>query len=76
MDKDEVRDWILPEDYDHVASEAKHLLAESDADKVLFFFLFSPFLTGSRCDGITFLFLCNACVVGTSIRQCSLQGMS
>ena len=34
MDKDEVRDWILPEDYDHVASEAKHLLMESDVDKV------------------------------------------
>ena len=36
MDRDEVRDWILPEDYDHVASEARHLLAESDADKVSF----------------------------------------
>ncbi|XP_066926347.1 calumenin-like [Clytia hemisphaerica] len=33
MDKDEIRDWILPEDYDHVSSEAKHLLMESDVDK-------------------------------------------
>jgi len=34
MDKDEVKSWILPEDYDHVASEAKHLMSESDEDKV------------------------------------------
>jgi len=33
MDKEEVKDWILPEDYDHIASEAKHLLMESDIDK-------------------------------------------
>ena len=41
MDKDEIKDWILPEDYDHVASEAKHLLMESDVDKVSWFFDFS-----------------------------------
>lgn len=34
MDKDETRDWILPSDYDHAEAEAKHLLYESDADKV------------------------------------------
>jgi len=33
MDKAEVSDWIIPEDYDHVSSEAKHLLSESDEDK-------------------------------------------
>lgn len=34
MDKDETRDWILPTDYDHADAEAKHLVYESDADKV------------------------------------------
>ena len=34
MDRDEVSDWIMPDDFDHVESEAKHLIAESDADKV------------------------------------------
>ncbi|XP_078666809.1 calumenin-like isoform X3 [Branchiostoma floridae x Branchiostoma belcheri] len=33
MDKDEVRDWIIPPDYDHADAESKHLLFESDADK-------------------------------------------
>jgi len=32
MDKEEVRAWIVPEDYDHAAAEAKHLLAEADGD--------------------------------------------
>lgn len=34
MDKEETRDWILPSDYDHADAEAKHLVYESDADKV------------------------------------------
>lgn len=34
MDKEETRDWILPSDYDHAEAEAKHLVYESDADKV------------------------------------------
>lgn len=34
MDKDETRDWILPNDYDHAEAEAKHLVYESDTDKV------------------------------------------
>lgn len=34
MDKDETRDWILPSDYDHAEAEAKHLVYESDVDKV------------------------------------------
>lgn len=33
MDKEETRDWILPNDYDHAEAEAKHLVYESDADK-------------------------------------------
>jgi len=33
MDKEEVADWILPPDFDHVSSEAKHLMSESDVDK-------------------------------------------
>jgi len=34
MDRDETRDWILPSDYDHAEAEAKHLVYESDTDKV------------------------------------------
>lgn len=34
MDKEETRDWILPDDYDHAEAEAKHLVYESDTDKV------------------------------------------
>lgn len=34
MDKEETLDWILPSDYDHAEAEAKHLLYESDTNKV------------------------------------------
>ena len=34
MDKEETRDWILPSDYDHAEAEARHLVYESDQDKV------------------------------------------
>jgi len=30
---DEVKDWILPDDYNHASAEAKHLIYESDDDK-------------------------------------------
>ncbi|KAM8940494.1 reticulocalbin-1 isoform 3-T3 [Pelodytes ibericus] len=33
MDKDEIRNWILPQDYDHAQAEARHLIYESDKDK-------------------------------------------
>lgn len=33
MDRDEIRDWIVPADYDHSEAEAVHLLTESDDDK-------------------------------------------
>ncbi|KAG8222344.1 hypothetical protein J437_LFUL001330 [Ladona fulva] len=32
MDKDEVKDWIIPPDFDHAEAEAHHLIYESDAD--------------------------------------------
>ncbi|XP_046450335.1 calumenin-B-like [Daphnia pulex] len=32
MDTDEVKQWIIPPDFDHSEAEAKHLLQESDAD--------------------------------------------
>jgi len=37
MDAKEVQDWILPPDYDHVSTEAQHLIKESDTndDKML-----------------------------------------
>ena len=34
MDREETMDWILPSDYDHAEAEAKHLVYESDSDKV------------------------------------------
>lgn len=34
MDQDEIRHWIMPEDYDHAQAEARHLVYESDQDKV------------------------------------------
>ncbi|XP_025943529.1 reticulocalbin-1 [Apteryx rowi] len=33
MDKEEIRHWILPQDYDHALAEARHLVYESDVDK-------------------------------------------
>ena len=34
MDHDEVRDWVIPDEYDHTVAEAKHLIFEADADQV------------------------------------------
>ena len=34
MDQNEVRDWVMPDDYDHTEAEAKHLVFESDMDRV------------------------------------------
>nr|XP_012595297.1 reticulocalbin-1 [Microcebus murinus] len=33
LDKDEIRHWILPQDYDHAQAEARHLVYESDTNK-------------------------------------------
>ncbi|CAC5409695.1 unnamed protein product [Mytilus coruscus] len=33
MDHEEVKDWIIPPDYDHTDAEAKHLIYESDTNK-------------------------------------------
>uniref|UniRef100_T1JLL4 Reticulocalbin-3 n=1 Tax=Strigamia maritima TaxID=126957 RepID=T1JLL4_STRMM len=33
MDKDEVKLWIVPPDYDHAEAEAKHLIFESDSNQ-------------------------------------------
>lgn len=35
MDKDEIREWIVPLDYDHSQAESKHLISESDKDNVI-----------------------------------------
>jgi len=34
LDRHEVQQWIQPPNYDQAKSEAKHLMFESDADKV------------------------------------------
>ncbi|XP_078093363.1 reticulocalbin-1-like [Mustelus asterias] len=33
LDRSEIERWILPADYDHAESEAKHLIHESDKDQ-------------------------------------------
>ncbi|XP_062592137.1 calumenin-like isoform X2 [Saccostrea cucullata] len=33
MDLEEVKNWIIPPDYDHSEAEAKHLISESDSNK-------------------------------------------
>lgn len=40
MDRDEIREWIVPHDYDHSEAEAKHLIHESDKNKVRMRFVF------------------------------------
>ncbi|RUS89550.1 hypothetical protein EGW08_002668 [Elysia chlorotica] len=32
LDKEEIREWIIPEDYDHSTAEAAHLMRSSDDD--------------------------------------------
>lgn len=32
MDADEVKNWIIPEDFDHAEAEARHLIYEADSD--------------------------------------------
>ena len=34
LNLEEVKDWIIPPDYDHTDSETKHLIFEADVDKV------------------------------------------
>lgn len=34
MDREEVANWIIPVDYDHSEAEARHLIHESDTDRV------------------------------------------
>lgn len=34
MDLEEVKNWIIPPDYDHTEAETRHLIHESDSDKV------------------------------------------
>jgi len=40
MDREEVKDWIIPDDFDHADSEAKHLIHEADINQVSVMFLF------------------------------------
>lgn len=42
MDQEETKAWILPSDYDHAEAEARHLLYESDLDKVPKAAFFTP----------------------------------
>lgn len=42
MDQEETKAWILPSDYDHAEAEARHLLYESDLNKVPKTTFFTP----------------------------------
>lgn len=33
LDREEIRAWLFPTDYDHIESELKHLMSEADDDK-------------------------------------------
>lgn len=33
LDRDEIRDWIVPANFDHAEAEAKHLVYEADGNK-------------------------------------------
>jgi calumenin len=33
MDKEEVKEWIIPPEFDHAEAEARHLVYEADTDK-------------------------------------------
>ena len=35
LNPEEVKDWIIPPDYDHTDAETKHLIFEADANKVI-----------------------------------------
>jgi Ca2+-binding EF-hand superfamily protein len=37
MDREEIREWIIPPDYDHSEAESKHLIHEADSNKVSIF---------------------------------------
>lgn len=32
LNNDEVKDWIIPQDFDHAEAESKHLIYEADSD--------------------------------------------
>lgn len=32
MDTEEVKDWIIPADFDHAEAESRHLIYEADTD--------------------------------------------
>ncbi|KAM3176362.1 hypothetical protein ACTXT7_006674 [Hymenolepis weldensis] len=38
LDREEIRAWLFPTDYDHIESELKHLMSETDDDKAILLF--------------------------------------
>jgi hypothetical protein len=36
LDREEILNWILPNDFDHTLNEAKHLIYEADENQVIF----------------------------------------
>ena len=34
LDREDIKAWIIPDDYDHVNEETKHLIRESDVNEV------------------------------------------
>ena len=55
MDRQEVKHWIIPDDYDHSNAEAKHLIFEADASKVVFLVLILFFLLLMKCYSFFFI---------------------
>ena len=45
LDRKELGEWVIPEDFDHAEAEAKHLIYEADTNKVkylLYIVVYSP----------------------------------
>jgi len=40
LNRNEIYDWLVPKDFDHIVDESNHLFDEADEDKVCLFCLF------------------------------------
>ena len=57
LDKEEIKEWIIPEDYDHSTAEAAHLLRSSDDDGVSMHVVNCNFMVGRNLKNNAVCFL-------------------
>lgn len=65
MDRDEIKNWIVPPDYDHSGAESNHLMHEADANKVCIYVSL-----------VVVLIIMNSCLKVTSLGACDLSVIS